>query len=346
MAQFRQSLEDSLETMWNFELGIIQFLQNLGTWLRVPMLVFSFFGREEFYLIVMPLIYWCIDSRLGIRISAMVLASNWVNFSLKLAFHSPRPYWVNPTIKAFSSEGSFGMPSGHAQNAAGIWGLLATSLKQRRYKGVLVFCIFFIGFSRLYLGVHFISDVVVGWMLGLLLLWAFIKLEPAVLHRLQKLHFMQHIILSVLLSVVVLSVPLLIRSYAVLWQIPDMWAQNAAALAPDTALDPLGFVNGISLAGLCLGMAFGLSWHSLKHGPYSSKGSPAQKSARYAIGMIGLVIIWAGLDSLFPDSLNLVGHIFRYIRYALLGLWITGLAPFIFRLLGLLINSPKAQDDL
>jgi membrane-associated phospholipid phosphatase len=328
-----------MESFRNFEIGLTLMIQNLGAWLTMPMLILSFFGREEFYLMVMPLIYWCIDTRLGIRIGAMVLVCNWVNISLKMLFHSPRPYWVNLNIKAISSETSFGMPSGHAQNAAGIWGLLAAFLKDRRWKVLIILAIFLIGFSRLYLGVHFISDIGVGWLIGGLLFWLFIKLEDPFYNWLKKRSLFQITFLSIVSSLVILFVPLLIRIYWINWQIPQVWVQNVAVSAPGSPISPMGISDAVSLAGTWLGMTLGISWIYIVSGGYSSTGSPRQKMIRYFIGMAGLIIIWAGLDKIFPDNSNLVGYIFRYARYALIGLWITCLAPLTFRRLRLLADG-------
>lgn len=44
----------------------------------------------------------------------MLVTSHGLNSALKIALHGPRPYWVDPNVQAWSTEPSFGMPSGHA----------------------------------------------------------------------------------------------------------------------------------------------------------------------------------------------------------------------------------------
>ena len=78
----------------------------------------------------MPALYWCIDARLGLRVGMILLLSNGLNAVLKLAFHTPRPYWVDARVTGFAAESSFGLPSGHAQSAASVWGLLASSFRK------------------------------------------------------------------------------------------------------------------------------------------------------------------------------------------------------------------------
>jgi hypothetical protein len=88
---------------------------------------FSFLGTEEFFLFFLPFLYWCVDVRLGVRVGVMLSLSNSVNGFFKLAFHQPRPYWLSTQVLPGVSETSYGIPSGHAQHAATIWGVVGSS---------------------------------------------------------------------------------------------------------------------------------------------------------------------------------------------------------------------------
>ncbi len=52
-----------METIWNTGITWNIFLQNLGSWLKTPMEVFSFFGTEYFFLLLLPALYWCLEDR-------------------------------------------------------------------------------------------------------------------------------------------------------------------------------------------------------------------------------------------------------------------------------------------
>src|SRR5439155_17690729 len=77
--------------------------------------------------------------------------------------------------RIFTSEESPSFPSGHAAGSAVGYGMLAycLALRWRTWRrrlplvGVLVLLVLLIGFSRLYLGVHYLSDVLAGYALGL-----------------------------------------------------------------------------------------------------------------------------------------------------------------------------------
>src|SRR5512137_2340912 len=100
--------------LWPYEIPILIWIQHLSAWLILPMKFFSFLGTEEFFLLILSALYWCIDSRIGLRVAITLLISNTVNDSLKLLFRGARPYWFDPAIKGIAHEASFGVPSGHA----------------------------------------------------------------------------------------------------------------------------------------------------------------------------------------------------------------------------------------
>lgn len=94
-----------------------------------------------------------------------------LNGVLKLGFNRPRPSIFIPTVETVSSS----FPSGHAMSSAIVYGTvayLAARLHRRRWARWLVmtfafFVIALISLSRMYLGVHYPSDVVAGVIIGL-----------------------------------------------------------------------------------------------------------------------------------------------------------------------------------
>jgi membrane-associated phospholipid phosphatase len=80
-------------------------------------------------------------------------------------------------IDAFRAKGlSFGFPSGHASGAVAMWGGLAVIFRNRRLAWLAPFMVVLVAFTRLYLGVHFLADVLGGALLGGLVLFAAWKL--------------------------------------------------------------------------------------------------------------------------------------------------------------------------
>lgn len=102
-----------------------------------------------------------------------------VNNILKKIFLRPRPYSeIVPDITGYS------FPSGHAMCSIAFYGLLIYFIHKyvnNRFIKIfvslfLILLIIIIGFSRIYLSVHFFTDVVMGYVFGIILLILFIKL--------------------------------------------------------------------------------------------------------------------------------------------------------------------------
>jgi membrane-associated phospholipid phosphatase len=89
---------------------------------------------------------------------------------LKALFARPRPYVEHPLLL----ETYYSFPSGHAMEAVVLYGMLAyfavLALRTWRARAAIIFgtslLVLLIGFSRLYLGVHYFSDVVAGFAAG------------------------------------------------------------------------------------------------------------------------------------------------------------------------------------
>jgi membrane-associated phospholipid phosphatase len=320
--------------IWPLEINWILIIQQLGSWLLLPMKFFTFLGQEEFFLLIMPAVYWCIDSGLGFRLGLMLMTSNAFNSLFKLAFHSPRPFWYAAEIQARASEASFGMPSGHAQTAAALWGMLAASFRRRWATIAVTLIVFLIGFSRLYLGMHFISDVIAGWLIGGLLLLAFIKLEKPIGNWIARRPFASQLGLIAITSLGMLLLAFLLLITLQNIQLPAVWTANSLAdNAP--APDPLS-LNGIfTVAGTFLGLAGGYAWLRERKQQLDVKGTPAQLLLRYLVGVTGVLALWYGLGLFFPRSADLLGFSLRFLRYSLLGAWVSAIAPLLFFRLGI-----------
>jgi membrane-associated phospholipid phosphatase len=319
-------------TNYFYEAGIsfTLYLQSLGDWLVPVMLFFTYLGREEFFLLFMPILYWCLDAGLGIRMGILLMISNAVGLVFKSALHSPRPYWVSQEVSAYAHEPSFGVPSGHAMNAAAFWGLLAATLKKTWVWVLMLITIFLIGFSRMYLGVHYLLDVAVGWLLGFLLLWVYLRLEKPVLSwfRGQKLTFQYLIVFAASILFVLLA--WLVNTSLGEWQIPINWVENAAAAFPaEPPINPLSLEGLWTVVGVFFGLGAGVIWINARGG-FSTQGVWWRRALRYPLGLAGVLILWAGLGAFFPDGEDLLAYSLRYLRYTLVGFWVAGLAPWVF----------------
>jgi membrane-associated phospholipid phosphatase len=321
----------SMDNLLNSGLQIILWIQSLGAWLTPIMKFFSFLGNTEFYLLIAPAILWCIDARLGLRLGLFLMISGMVNGALKVAFHGPRPYWYTRNVRVIgSAENSFGVPSGHAQNGVVVWGTLADGIKHRAAWIIAILVMLMVGISRLYLALHFPHDVLIGWLIGAIMLLILLRLEGPILSWLKQYQIGVQLILiflfSLLLILIVNIAQLSLRS----WSLPMDWINNAHLAFPNEApINPLSYHNFLTSVGAFFGLAAGWIWIS-SLGGFSTSGTWLKRLLRYILGLIGVLILYLGLGSLFPDSETFISYSIRYIRYALIGFWISGCAPWLF----------------
>jgi undecaprenyl-diphosphatase len=153
------------------------------------MLFFTFLGKHQFLIPanLFIIFYFLIISKhswFSIRSAAIALSSLALMFLLKYLFRRKRP--LAPLLKAVKG---LSFPSGHAIMAVTFYGFIIYILfhtispagVKYFFAALLVILILLIGFSRIYLRVHYASDVLSGFIVGLL--WLFISL--AVLNRIE-----------------------------------------------------------------------------------------------------------------------------------------------------------------
>jgi len=315
---------------YDYQISFIIYLQ-FNSWLLPIMQIATAIGSVEFYLLAISAIYWCVNTRLGFRLGLILTLSQGLNDSLKIAFHSPRPYWVSRKVIPYASYSSFGIPSGHSQNAVCIWGYLASFLKKAWAAASVL--IFIISLSRIYLGAHFPIDVVVGWAVGAIILTSFLRLEPRTAVFFQNLSLQKQILISFLASIGLLALYSL--SFMALdgWQVPPSWA-NSAMAATGVPIDPLNHGDILGSAGALFGMGAGYSWFHRKHG-FSPKGPVVVRLLRFFLGIAGLVLIWYGIGAIGLRQTQLLSYGIDYLRAVLASIWVTAAAPILFMKAGL-----------
>ncbi len=319
---------------------------------------FSFLGNEAFFLLLFPFLYWCLDSRLGLRLALAYFLSGFLNFTLKQSLAEPRPEVLAPGIALVQASG-YGLPSGHAQGAVVLWGLLALHAARpggaprdpgapardpggpsrdrggRRGSALhwiwapAALLMLAIGFSRVYLGVHFPTDVLAGWAVGAVVLGA----AAAVLRRRGE---------RPPASQAVARPPA--PAPARLGERPPArrfpwwaWILVASLLgAAAVAFQP----EGDSVA-MVAGLWGFLTGHLLerRYGSGSDEGSAARRLLRLPAGLAVLLGLYLGLKAVFPAEGQALYLPLRFLRYGLIGAWVSLGAPLLFRWLGLTRSS-------
>ena len=174
--------------MWqNYD--VIEFVQQLRSEFFDSFFVaVSFIIDMPLLMLVIAVLYWCVDKKYSVIITISYFIGSILNGLVKIIVQSPRP--VDPRIAILygdSTKSTYSFPSGHSQYASSM--ATAISLKTHqskvRCKWVLYTASVFIallgGFARIYLGVHFWEDVLVGLAMGIvlmtILIWAIGKIN-------------------------------------------------------------------------------------------------------------------------------------------------------------------------
>ncbi|MBI5079899.1 MAG: phosphatase PAP2 family protein, partial [Chloroflexi bacterium] len=266
------------------------------------------------------LIYLCIDASLGGRVVLLLLIGDSLNGFFKMIFHLPRPYWIDSNVKALAQETSYGLPSGHAQDATTVWFFIAYTMRKRWAWLVALALVLLISLSRLYLGVHFSLDVIGGWIIGGIFLAAYLWIEPMIKDRLLKLGMWGQI--GVSLGAAFLVILLGVAAQAAIASSPDpaSWALFAK--------DARSLETFVSRAGALFGAGAGLAM--MVHGAqFNAGGSFKNRAIRFVVGISGVLVLRFGLSAIFPKEPEMIGFFFRFVRYAIMLWWAMYLAPWL-----------------
>jgi len=291
-----------MDPFWQWGISLIIAIQTIhGPALDAVFRGISFLGEEEFYLLLFPTLLWCVDTRLGFRIGLIFLLSVYVNSLVKETVAHPRPFELEPSVQLGDAQG-YGLPSGHAQNAAIIWGGIAAQARRRWVWVAAIVLAGAIGFSRVYLGVHFPTDVLAGWAIGAVLLTVWLGGYSGAGRRIRRWPLAMQIALAA-------AVP---AALALLF--PDPGAVSATG-----AMAGVGAGYAVSVRYLAVG-ADGPWW---------------QRVLRFVVGAAVLAALYLGLRLILPGQEAALGLVIRFARYAALGLWISLGAPWLFGVLHL-----------
>lgn len=122
--------------------------------------------QGPFYCLVGIVCFTLINPRLGVRCFLMLALSISSNYFLKHIFMQPRPLVLDPSLGLIATHSLYGLPSGGAQAAASIAVFFTHYFKFKHLKYFAIGYVILICISRVYLGMHFISDVLLGCFIG------------------------------------------------------------------------------------------------------------------------------------------------------------------------------------
>lgn len=163
-----------------WEVSLMEWLQaRIGSGLMSIISLFSMFGEEMMLILILGFVYWSYDKKLGRTMGLSAIMGLTWNTMAKNIILRRRPYFDHERIKILrvvepgadiydiAAQG-YSFPSGHSTNAATLFCSMATGLRKRWVTVVAIAIPLLTGISRFVVGAHYPTDVLAGWLLGVL----------------------------------------------------------------------------------------------------------------------------------------------------------------------------------
>ena len=287
----------SSQEILNWGIDVIRLLQLFtADFFVLFMKGITLLGNETAYLIMMPFVLWCVDFRMGARTGVVFLSSAYLNFVFKDMLAQPRPFILEPGLNLIEASG-YGFPSGHAQGSLVFFGMLALLIRKRWFTVIAMILIFLIAFSRVYLGVHFPTDILGGWFLGGCLLFGYLKFG----NRFEQM--------------------------VAQW---SLWQQIVLLVATTGFMLIYATHETIVIVAAFFGVGIGTIL-SVRFNYTQKPSSFSQHILRLLTGLIIGAAIYVVLAFIFPRNGEPLYEPLRFARYFILVLWFTTGAFWLFR---------------
>jgi len=272
-------------------------------------------GGEVIFIVAAVVVFWCVSKWEGYYLMTIAFCGTVLNQFLKLICRVPRPWVRDPNFTIVESARAeatgYSFPSGHTQNAIGLFGGMARWGGRRWVRLGLTALALVIAFSRMYLGVHTPADVGVSLVLAAALV---LGLYPLMRRAQEKPRYMGYVLAAMLVVSGTFVVFVETCGFPA-----DMDAENLAS-GIGNAWKMLGAVAGMTLAWLL----------DRRYIHFETQAVWWVQVIKVAVGMALLLAIKSGLKA---PLLALLGHegLAGGVRYFLLVLVAGAVWPLVFR---------------
>ena len=316
-----------MDALFRIQLPILLFFQNIDSiFLDFIAEIITFFGESPIPLLVTIFIYWCIDKRKGFLIVSSLMSGMMSMQILKAIFRIPRPFmYYNDLIagKRQATATGFSFPSGHSTTASAFYAGLESNFKIKWLKVLCIILIILVPVSRVYLGVHWPLDVIIGTLIGLVSVYCLKGIFNAIYDN-ERRFFLFCICFGIV--AMILALPLA--------TVLDITRSQYSSIELFKTTDIYRCIhnlmqNSAIASGLFLGMIA-----DRKYLRFIPAIGIQNRILSILVGLIG-----AGILAFVLLSIPFAKYLFEFIAYALVGLWVTFLFPLISSKLGFMKND-------
>lgn len=293
--------------MTNFEIEFLNKIrEGISSFFDSLFEILTYLGGQEILILVIVVVYFVFSKKQGQRIAFSIFSSLLINNSLKVLVNRIRPfnhskvtYTVDPTVYEHASGMSF--PSGHSQNAAVTYSSIAFTYKKNYLWIICIVLIILVGISRVMLGVHYPTDVIVGIILGVVIAYFGLKLHLRYENNFKNLMILYLVTALLFLPFLFIYINKMKASY---FEYKDLYTIYSFYI---------GYIGAIYL--------------EKKYVDFDESNPLKTRIIRAATAIFIVLGLLLGLKAVFPKD----NVIFDMIRYFMLSFIAIGVYPIIFK---------------